>query len=173
MRQSRTTLRRELQARAVNDGPATQRLIELAEANPAWGFPQLHSQLRQEGLVINHKRTWRLYREQNLTLRRRRRRRPLERERTALLRPIEPNVCWSMDFMHDTLANGRSFRTFNVIDDFAREALAIEIDFSLSGGRVVRVLEQLCEWHGKPTTIRSEHEAYPRGAMGRNSEAKS
>ena len=144
--QSRSTQWRELQGRVVNDGPATHRLIELAEANPAWGFPQLHSQLRQEGLVINHKRTRRLYREQNLTLRRRRRRRPLERERTALLQPIEPNVCWSMDFMHDTLANGRSFRTFNVIDDFAREALAIEIDFSISG---VRVVDSGCP---KPTT---------------------
>ena len=157
MGQPRTTQWRELQGRAVNDGPATQRLIELAEANPAWGCPQLHSQLRHEGLVINHKRTRRLYREQKLTLRRRRRRRPLERERTALLQPIEPNVCWSMDFMHDTLANGRSFRTLNVIDDFAREVLAIEIDFSVSGGRVVRVLEQLCEFHGKPTTIRSDN----------------
>ena len=81
----------------------------------------------------------------------------LFRERHALVQPIEPNVCWSMDFMHDTLANGRAFRTFNVIDDFAREVLAIEIDFSISGSRVVRVLEQLCEWHGKPTTIRSDN----------------
>ena len=66
--------------------------------------------------MISHKRTRRLYREQELTLRRRRRRRPVERERRALTQPIEPNVCWSMDFMHDTLANGRPFRTFNVID---------------------------------------------------------
>ena len=69
----------------------------------------------------------------------------------------EPNACWSMDFMHDTLANGRPFRTFNVIDDFARDALAIEIDFSISGSRVVRVLEQLCEWYGKPAMVRSDN----------------
>ena len=62
-----------------------------------------------------------------------------------------------MDFMHDALANGRAFRTFNVIDDFAREALAIEIDFSISGARVVRVLEQLCEWHGKAEMVRSDN----------------
>ena len=141
----------------MNDDAITQRSMELAEANPAWGCPQLHSQLREEGHVINHKRVRRLYREQSLTPRRRRRRRPVERERHALVQPIEPNVCWSMDFMHDTLANGRAFRTFNVIDDFAREVLAIEIDFSISGSRVVRVLEQLCEWHGKPTTIRSDN----------------
>ena len=73
--------------------------------------------------MINHKRTWRLYCEQELTLRRRRRRRPVERERQVLAQPIEPNVCWSMDFMHDTLASGRPFRTFNVLDDFARDVL--------------------------------------------------
>lgn len=141
----------------MKDDAVTRRLMELAEANPSWGCPQLHQQLRQEGHTINHKRTRRLYREQNLTLRRRRRRRPLQRERQALVQPIEPNLCWSMDFMHDTLANGRAFRTFNVIDDYAREVLAIEIDFSISGDRVVRVLEQLCELHGKPTTIRSDN----------------
>lgn len=155
--QARTTQRRQLRGRSVTDARITQRLMELAEAHPAWGCPQLHRQLRQEGYVINHKRTRRLYREQALTLRRRRRRRPVERERQALAQPIAPNVCWSMDFMHDTLANGRSFRTFNVIDDFARDVLAIEIDFSISGGRVVRALEQLCQWHGKPATIRSDN----------------
>jgi len=155
--QPRTTQGRELQGRTVTDDRITQRLMELAEAHPAWGCPQLHRQLRQEGYLINHKRTRRLYREQELMLRRRRRRRPPERERQALVQPIEPNACWSMDFMHDTLANGRSFRTFNVIDDFARDALAIEIDFSISGGRVVRVLEQLCEWYGKPAMVRSDN----------------
>lgn len=119
---------------------------------------QLHRQLLQEGYLINHKRTRRLYREQELTLRRRPRRRPPERERQALVQPIEPSACWSMDFMPDTLANGRPFRTFNVIDDFARDALAIEIDFSISGGRVVRVLEQLCEWYGKPAMVRSDND---------------
>lgn len=131
--------------------------MALAEANPAWGCPQLHQQLRQEGHLINHKRTWRLYGEQGLTLRRRRRRRLPERVQQPLVHPIEPNVCWSMDFMHDALANGRQFRSFNVLDDFARDVLAIEIDFSISGGRVVRVLEQLCEWHGKPGMIRSDN----------------
>lgn len=155
--QARTTQRRRLRGRTVTDDRITQRLLGLAEDHPAWGCPQLHRQLRQEGHVINHKRTRRLYCEQGLTLRRRRRRRPPERVREPLAQPIEPNVCWSMDFMHDTLANGRPFRTFNVIDDFARDALAIEIDFSISGGRVVRVLEQLCEWHGTPKKIRSDN----------------
>lgn len=157
VQQTRTTQRRVLQGRTAIDEPVVHRLLELAESHPAWGCPQLHQQLRQEGHRINHKRTRRLYREQGLTLRRRRRRRPPERVRQPLLQPIEPNRCWSMDFMHDALASGRPFRTFNVIDDFAREALAIEIDFSISGTRVIRALEQLCEWHGKPAAIRSDN----------------
>lgn len=90
---SRTTQGRELQGRTVTDDRITQRLMELAEAHPAWGCPQLHRQLRQEGYLINHKRTRRLYREQELTLRRHRRRRPPERERQTLVQPIEPNAC--------------------------------------------------------------------------------
>ncbi|WP_257385311.1 IS3 family transposase [Tahibacter caeni] len=153
--QPRVTQRRQLRGRTVNDACVESRLQALAEAHPAWGCPQLHRQLRQEGHVINHKRTWRLYSALGLTLRRRRRRRPIEREPQPLLQPLQPNACWSLDFMHDALANGRAFRALNVIDDYARDALAIEIDFSLSGSRVVRVLEQLCEWHGKPVMIRS------------------
>lgn len=157
LEQVRTTQRRALQGRTVTDEGITQRLLELAEAHPAWGCPQLHQQLRQEGHAINHKRTRRLYGEHRLTLRRRRRRRLPERVSRPLLQPVEPNICWSMDFMHDTLANGRAFRTFNVIDDYARDALDIEMDFSISGARVVRVLEQLCEWHGKPAMVRSDN----------------
>lgn len=155
--QARATQRRQLRGRTVNDACVESRLQALAEAHPAWGCPQLHRQLRQEGHVINHKRTWRLYGALGLTLRRRRRRRPIEREPQPLLQPLQPNACWSLDFMHDALASGRAFRALNVIDDYARDALAIEIDFSLSGSRVVRVLEQLCEWHGKPTMIRSDN----------------
>jgi putative transposase len=157
VQQSRASQRRHLRGRTVNDERVERRLQALAEAHPAWGCPQLHRQLRQEGHVINHKRTWRLYDALGLTLRRRRRRRPMERDPQPLLQPLQPNECWSLDFMHDALANGRAFRTLNVIDDFARDALAIEIDFSLSGQRVVRVLEQLCEWHGVPRMIRSDN----------------
>ena len=134
-----------------------QRLIDLANAHPAWGFPQLHAQLRGEGHRVNHKRSRRIYREQKLTLHRRRRRRLPEHVRQPLLLPIQPNHCGSMDFMRDTLTNGRAFRTLNVIDDYARDVLAIEIDFSLTGKRVVRVLQQLCEWHGKPYSVRSDN----------------
>lgn len=155
--QARTTQRRVLRGRRLVDTVIVGRLQALAEAHPAWGCPQLHRQLRHEGHVINHKRTRRLYGELELTLRRRRRRRLPAELREPLLQPLQPNQCWSLDFMHDALANGRAFRTLNVLDDFARDVLAIEIDFSLSGQRVVRVLERLCEWHGVPSMIRSDN----------------
>ena len=123
----------------------------------AWGCPQLHMQLRRETFVINHKRTERLYRKLGLALRRRRRRRLPSGVRQVLLQPIRPNQCWSLDFMSDTLRSGRAYRLFNVIDDYAREALVIEIDFSLSGERICRVLDQLCEWHGTADYIRSDN----------------
>jgi putative transposase len=156
MAQPRGTQRRILQGRR-EDGGAESRLVELANAHGAWGCPQLHQQLRWEGHGINHKRTYRLYRKHGLSLRRRRRRRLPERVQQPLLQQLHPNQVWSMDFMSDTLVNRRAYRTFNVIDDCARDVLAIEIDFSLTGERVVRVLQQLCEWHGKPDAMRSDN----------------
>lgn len=156
LNQPRATQRRGLRGRQT-DIAAEQALIELANAHPAWGCPQLHQQLRHVGYVINHKRTARLYREHGLSLRRRRRRRLPRRVQQALVQPLQPNHCWSLDFMSDTLINCRAYRTLNVIDDCARDALAIEIDFSLTGLRVVRVLDRLCEWHGQPEVIRSDN----------------
>jgi putative transposase len=157
MVQSRATQRRRCKGRVVIDTTIETRLLELAKAHPKWGCPQLHWQLRDEGHRINHKRTQRLYGEHKLSLRRRRRHRLPERIRQVLLQPVRPNQCWSMDFMSDSLANGRPYRTFNVLDDYARDALAIEIDFSLTAHRVIRVLDHLCEVHGKPEAIRSDN----------------
>lgn len=157
MRQGRTTQRRVCRGRMRCDAKVETRLIELAKTYPAWGCPMLHQQLRQEGHRINHKRTERLYRTYGLALRRRRRRRLPERARIRLIQPVRPNQCWSMDFMSDSLASGRAYRTFNVLDDYARDALAIEIDISLTANRVIRVLEQLCESHGTPEAIRSDN----------------
>ena len=134
-----------------------QRLIDLANAHPAWGFPQLHEQLRGEGHRVNHKRSRRIYREQKLTLHRRRRRRLPEHVRQPLLQPIQPNHCWSMDFMHDGLIGGKPFRSFNVIDDFNREVLNITIDTSLTSLRVIRELNKLIEWRGKPLKLRCDN----------------
>lgn len=155
--QARSTQRRTARGRWRHDQRVEERLLSLANAHPTWGCPQLHDQLRADGHVINHKRTARLYATHGLSLRRRRRRRAPEREPQPLVQPIRPNQCWSMDFMSDALLNGRTFRTLNVIDDFARDALVIAIDFSLASGRVIRELERLCEIHGQPERIRSDN----------------
>jgi putative transposase len=81
----------------------------------------------------------------------------------ALVVPVQPNLVWSMDFMHDQLSDGRSFRLLNVIDDFNREALCIEVDFSLPSERVIRALKQLIQWRGKPLVIRSDNVLNARG----------
>ena len=133
------------------------RLRELGAQHPRWGCPQLHQQLRREGFLINHKRTERLYREFGLGLRRRRRKRLPPGVSQVLLQPIRPLQCWSMDFMSDTLCWGKPYRLLNVIDDYAREALVIEIDFSLGAERVKRVLQGLCDEHGRPDCIRTDN----------------
>jgi putative transposase len=156
VKQPRGTQRRVLRGLRKDDA-VEARLVELANIHGAWGCPQLHRQLRQEGHRINHKRTQRLYRQHGLSLRRRRRRRLPERVQQPLLQQLHPNQVWSMDFMSDALINRRAYRTINDIDDCARDVLAIEIDFSLTGERVVRVLQQLCEWHGKPDAMRSDN----------------
>lgn len=157
VRQARTTQRRRCRGRVLFDAVAEARLIELAKAHIRWGCPQLHQQLRHEGHRINHKRTERLYGAHTLALRRRRRRTLPERVRQPLVQTVRPNQCWSIDFMSDSLASGRAYRTFNVLDDYAREALAIEIDISLTAHRVIRVLDQLCETNGTPEAIRSDN----------------
>lgn len=155
--QPRATQRRRLHGRTDRAPEVETRLLELAQAHAAWGCPKLHRQLRHEGHRINHKRTERLYQQHGLSIRRRRRRRLVREVRNPLLQPIRPGQCWSMDFMGDSLADGRSYRTFNVIDDYARDALAIEVDVSLTANRVLRVLERLCEWYDAPESIRSDN----------------
>ena len=105
------------------------------------------------GVVV----TLTIYRELELNLRIKPRKRIVREKPEPLAVPEAINHCWSMDFMHDQLADGRSFRLFNVIDDFNREALAMDIDLSLPAERVVRALDQIIEWRGKPLVIRSDN----------------
>lgn len=105
------------------------------------------------GYRWNHKRVYRIYRELELNLRIKPKKRIVREKPQPLAVPEAINQSWSMDFMHDQLADGRSFRLFNVIDDFNREALTIEVDFSLPAERVVRALDQVMEWRGKPQSI--------------------
>lgn len=129
-----------------------QRLRELAEEHPRWGSPRLIWRLRQEGVRDNHKRIRRLYRLEGLAVRRRRRKR-VAMPRVVMPTPTQPNERWSMDFVRDTLSDGRAFRALTLVDDCTRECPAIEVDLSLGSDRVVAVLERLAATRGLPRTI--------------------
>src|SRR5438876_171639 len=118
------------------------RLVELARERPRFGYRRLGVLLRREGLVANHKQIYRLYKIGNLALRRKGRKRLASISRVPLAQPSKPNQVWAMDFVHDTLASGRKFRTLNVVDVYTRECRAIEVDTNLGGQRVVRVLDR-------------------------------
>ena len=128
-----------------DDSEVIAALTELAEIKPRWGFSKLFDRLRMQGKLWNHKRVWRIYCLLKMNLKRKTKKRLPQRARKALAQPLSPNFCWSIDFMRDTLYSGRSFRTFNVVDDYNREALAIEVDTNLPAGRVLRVLDRLAE----------------------------
>ena len=133
-------------------------LIRLTHNQRNWGFGLCFLYLRNvKGYRWNHKRVYRIYRELELNLRIKPRKRIVREKPEPLAVPEAINHCWSMDFMHDQLADGRSFRLFNLIDDFNREALAMDIDLSLPAERVVRALDQVIEWRGKPQAIRSDN----------------
>jgi putative transposase len=148
----RSTLRYGPRPR-TDDAPLRQRLHELAAARPRFGYRRLHVLLRREGVIINHKRVERLYREEGLAIRRRKRKRVARDGRGRAAPPARPNQQWGVDFVSDALTWGRRIRLFTVVDVFTREALAIEVDTSLPGGRVVRVLERLATERGVPDEI--------------------
>ena len=126
---------------------------ELAGERMRFGSPRLHIMLKREGLVVNHKRTERLYREEGLALRRKRRRKGAAGARVIIPPPVRPNQRWSMDFVSDSTVTGRRFRALTIVDDYSRECPAIEVDTSLGGARVVGVLERLAETRELPEVI--------------------
>jgi len=129
------------------------RLKELAASRPRFGYRRLHMLLRREGWKVNHMLIHRLYCEEGLQVRTRRRRKVAMQPRLSLDQASQVDERWSMDFMADSLATGRGFRTLNVVDDFTRECVAIEVDTSLSGERVTRVLDRAIEQRGKPQSL--------------------
>ena len=130
-----------------------QRLKELAAERRRFGYRRLWVLLRREDFKVNHKKVYRLYREEDLAVRRRRRKRTCASVRVPTSMPTGCNQRWSMDFLADTLADGRRLRVLTVVDDFTRKCLAIEADTSLPGARVVRVLERLRSSRGIPESI--------------------
>lgn len=130
-----------------------KRLVELAGDRPRFGYRRLHVLLRRDGHVINRKRVYRLYRDLGLAVRRKKRNRVAQANRRPRIVPEQADEQWSMDFMSDTLAGGRRFRTLNVVDDATRECLAIEVDTSLPGSRVGRVLDRIATWRKHPARV--------------------
>lgn len=133
-------------------------LLRLTATNKRWGFGLCYLYLRNvKGAGWNHKRVYRIYRELELNLRIKPKRRIKRDKPDALSVPVAPNQVWSIDFMSDSLVDGRSFRTFNVLDDYNREGLGIEVDQSLPSARVIRALEHIIEWRGVPSAIRCDN----------------
>ncbi len=131
-----------------------QRLKELATLRRRYGYRRLTVLLRKEGNIVNHKRVYRIYKLENLKLRKRTRKRIAGQRYTPTTTLTAANQRWSMDFVMDTLAAGsRRFRTLNIVDEFTRECVAIEVDTSITGPRVVRVLERLAQTRGLPSEI--------------------
>lgn len=129
---------------------------ELARKYRRWGSPQLHYVLRREGLVVNHKRTERIYREEKLSLRKKKRKkRPTLR--VPMIPAIRPNQCWAMDFIEDRLMDGRRIKTFTLLDEYTKESLAVELGTSFNGPQVVNVLERVLAQRGWPEAIRSDN----------------
>ena len=149
---SRSTKRYRI-CRPERDGEVQQRLTELARQRPRYGYRRLHAVLRQEGMVVNHKRVYRLYREARLSLRRRHRRRWERIGPGPGAAPTRPNERSSMGFVSDSLGNGQSLRVLTVVDDYTRECVAIEVGTSLSALRVCRVLEAAVGQRGRPESI--------------------
>jgi putative transposase len=141
----------------VRDAPLIAALAQLVEARPNRGFWKCRKMLKRKGWPWNHKRIYRVYKQMGLNLRRAAKRRLPKRLRVPLCVPLAPDTVWSCDCMSDTLANGRRFRTFNVVDDFNREVVHIEIDTSITSSRLVRVFEQLRSQHGLPQVLRTDN----------------
>lgn len=140
-----------------DDSEIEDSLRTLAESHTNWGFWLMFYHLRMRNCQWNHKRVYRVYTNMKLSKRRKYKRRLPSRIKEPLLQPLMPNLAWSMDFMHDSLNYGRTFRSFNVIDDFNREALNITIDTALNSHRIIRELNQLIDWRGKPEKIRVDN----------------
>ena len=133
-------------------------LVRLTHNQRNWGFGLCYLYLRNvKGFRWNHKRVYRIYRSLELNLRIKPKKRLIREPPEPLAVPEAVNQRWSMDFMHDQLSDGRPYRLFNVIDDYNREGLIIDADFSLPADRVIRSLEQLIEWRGKPEAIRCDN----------------
>jgi len=140
-----------------DDSQVENKLREYSVNLPNRGFPEYFKRIRREGIVWNHKRVRRVYKKLGMAKRKKVKRRIPNPKKQPLLQPIRMNLTWSMDFMQDTLENGRKFRVLNIIDDFNRESLTINISYSFPSEKVIEILEEVIEWRGKPESIRTDN----------------
>lgn len=140
-----------------DDSEVIEKLEGLVQVKPTRGFPYYFNRLRNEGYGWNHKKVKRVYNALGLNIRRKHKRRLPMRIQMPLNVPDNANYSWSMDFMHDTLSNGRKVRILNIIDDYNRQALCVEADYSHSGISVSHALTRLITLHGKPIQIRCDN----------------
>ncbi len=147
----------EYKLKHLSDEPVEQILDQLVSKHPNIGFWSCYHRIRNRGIAWNHKRVRRVYRKMNLNIRRKPKKRLPARIKQALTVPTAPNQVWSLDFMSDALSDGRKVRLFNVLEDFNRESLAIEVDTSLPTKRILRVLQRLVEQRGKPSNLRMDN----------------
>lgn len=142
---------------ARRDAPVIASLTAVVAAHPRWGFWKWYARLRLDGHRWNHKRVWRVYCQLRLNLPRRTKKRLPVRVCQSLVVVPHPNAVWAVDFICDTLYGGRRFRTLNILAEGVREGLAIEIDTSLPAERVIRVLNQVVAWRGRPLALRLDN----------------
>jgi putative transposase len=141
----------------TDDGEIKEKLLALAYQYPRYGYWNLYHLMRNQGYHVNHTRIYRLYKENNLTMRRKTKKRLVAVQATPLKIPCQPNETWSIDFMTDTLTSSKRFRTLNVIDDFNREGLAIEAAASIPGLRLIILLDKIAVNRGYPKYIRCDN----------------
>lgn len=132
------------------------RIVELAYQRRRFGYRRIHDLLAREGHAVNHKRVWRLYKLNELSVRKRRKAKRVSLERTPLSASRHVNDTWSADFVMDALANGRRIKCLTVVDDFSRECVDIAVDYGMGGQYVARVLDQVGQFRGYPKAIRTD-----------------
>ena len=141
----------------IQDKETCEKIKSVAMERPRFGYRRIHVVLRKNGLRINHKRLFRLYKEMGLKVRKRGSRKRALGPRISKVKAIRINQVWSLDFMSDRLVDGRKIRLLNIIDEFTRESLKMVVDTSLSGGRVARELDELVKSRGKPGQVISDN----------------
>jgi putative transposase len=145
------------QPRPDRNGRLREQIIALAQRHRRYGVGMIHLKLRQAGELVNYKRVERLYTLEKLQVRRRRRKKVPVSERQPLIRPSAANEVWSVDFIFDRVASGRTLKCLVIVDDATHEAIAVMVEHCMGGEHLTRILDGICSQRGKPAVIRSDN----------------